>query len=305
MSAAPSTVLLSLLSVSFFAITSCQNTEPTQSDVAMKCSDTLPTPISLPGGTAIIGEDDTLPEEAPQREIKVSAFSIDTTEVTNGQFAQFVNQTGYVTDAEKPQVGFGKPGAAVFDKVSPTNPQSWSFVEGANWRHPEGPSSSIEGQDNYPVVQISYNDAQAYADWAGRALPSAEQWEYAARAGSTTHFVWGEELTPDGEHKANYWQGIFPVMDQGDDGYEGRAPVGCFQPNDFGLYDMIGNVWEWTDSQQTSRQTREEAIYVIKGGSYLCAQNYCRRYRASARQFQEAGFPTNHIGFRTVSKPED
>ena len=149
-----------------------------------------------------------------------------------------------------------------------------------------------------PVVQVSFNDAKAYAQWAGGRLPSEAEWEYAAAAGSDTHFVWGTERAPNGKEQANTWQGAFPIQNTLDDGYRLRAPVGCYEPNAFGLYDMVGNVWEWTGS--TWGEENDAAGYVIKGGSFLCAENYCRRYRASARQPQEAGLPTNHIGFRVV-----
>ena len=151
-----------------------------------------------------------------------------------------------------------------------------------------------------PVVQVSYRDAQAYAAWAGRRLPNETEWEYAANGGAETIYVWGDERAPDGAEMANTWQGSFPIQNAEADGYAKRAPVGCYPANEFGLYDMIGNVWEWTDSKAS--QNGAEAVYTIKGGSFLCAPNYCRRYRAAARQAQEAGLPTSHIGFRTVSK---
>jgi len=229
----------------------------------------------------------------------VRSFTIDATEVTNAQFAQFVEQTGYVTTAERPQVGFGVPGAAVFTPPSATNPNWWQFIEGANWRHPDGPESTITGRGNDPVVQVSYADAKAYAVWAGRRLPTEAEWEYAAQGGAESFYVWGEARAPDGVEPANTWQGAFPLRNTEADGYKLRAPIGCFAPNGFGLYDMIGNVWEWTDT--VYRQSTGEPVYTIKGGSFLCAENYCRRYRASARQPQEAGLSTNHIGFRTVA----
>ena len=255
--------------------------------------------VSLAAGSAQIGSDKGYPEERPVRRVDIAAFNMDATEVTNGQFARFVNETGYVTSAETIQPGFDKAGAAVFTPPNATNPTWWRFVEGANWRQPEGPESSIKSRDSDPVVQVSHEDAKAYAAWAGRALPSEAQWEYAARAGSQTRYVWGETRTIDGKEQANTWQGAFPIQNTEEDGFLRRAPVGCYSPNAFGLYDMIGNVWEWTDT--VYRQSESEPVYVIKGGSFLCAENYCRRYRPAARQPQEAGFPTNHIGFRTVS----
>ena len=267
--------------------------------VATTCSVVkAPEYLSLAGGTVTIGADNTYPEEGPARTVKVSAFDIDSTEVTNAQFSEFVMATGYVTDAEKPQPGFGIIGSAVFMTPKANHPNWWGFVEGADWRSPEGPGSSIAGRESDPVVQVSHNDAKAYAEWAVRRLPTEAEWEYAAKAGSETLYVWGTERTPDNVEQANTWQGAFPIENSEDDGYFDRAPVGCFAANDFGIYDMIGNVWEWTDT--IYQQSAGEPIYAIKGGSFLCAENYCQRYRAAARQPQEAGLPTNHIGFRTV-----
>lgn len=256
--------------------------------------------VSIPGGTTKIGSDSGYSEERPERQVVIGAFDIDTTEVTNAQFAAFVLDTSYVTSAEKPQLDFNVSGAAVFVPPDTNNPNWWRFVEGANWRHPEGPDSSINGRENDPVVQVSHADAKAYAAWVGRALPSEVQWEYAAKAGSDTRYIWGENRTLDGIEQANTWQGAFPIQNISEDGYLSRSPVGCYPANDFGLYDMIGNVWEWTDT--VFKQSETEPLYILKGGSFLCAENFCRRYRAAAKQPQEAGFPTNHIGFRTVSK---
>jgi len=254
---------------------------------------------SIPVGTAIIGSNQGYPEERPEREVAMDSFDMDITEVTNAQFASFIRKTNYITSAEKVQPGFNAAGAAVFVPPDSDNPSWWRFVEGANWQHPEGPESSIAGRESDPVVQVSYEDATAYADWAGRSLPSEAQWEYAARAGGDALYIWGETRTIDGEEQANTWQGAFPIQNTNEDSYLMRSPVGCFTPNDFGLYDMIGNVWEWTDT--VFKQSETEPIYILKGGSFLCAENFCRRYRPAAKQPQEAGFPTNHIGFRTVS----
>ena len=256
--------------------------------------------VSIPAGRAIIGSETGYPEERPKRQIEITAFDIDATEVTNAQFAAFVGETGYITSAEKIQPGFDANGAAVFVSPDSDNPNWWRFVEGANWRYPEGPGSSIKNRETEPVVQVSHEDAMAYALWKGRVLPTEEQWEYAAKAGSQTQYIWGDDRTIDGAEQANTWQGAFPIENSQDDGYLRRAPVGCYPPNKFGLYDMIGNVWEWTDT--IYKQSDTEPMYILKGGSFLCAQNYCRRYRPAAKQPQEAGFPTNHIGFRTVSK---
>ena len=259
--------------------------------------------IALPAGSFTMGAHPAYSEEGPPRMVEVSAFDIDATEVTNAEFAKFIAATGYVTDAERPQPGFEQPGGVVFRPPTLENPSWWHFVAGANWRTPEGPGNretTIETRPHEPVVQVSFNDARAYAAWAGRRLPTETEWEYAANAGADTQYVWGDERAPDGVEMANTWQGTFPIQNTQDDGYAKRSPVGCFPANEFGLYDMIGNVWEWTDT--VAARTDLETVYTIKGGSFLCAPNFCRRYRAAARQAQEAGLPTSHIGFRTVSK---
>lgn len=260
------------------------------------------------GGTFTKGENPRYPEEGPARQVSVSDFRIGTTEVTNAQFARFVAATDYVTMAEREPPALPeappdmlKPGSAVFRVPTSDNPSWWAWVPGAQWRHPTGPGSTIEGRDNDPVVQVAYNDAQAYARWAGMRLPSEEEWEYAARAGSISL---PEPTDQAGKPQANYYQGVFPINDTGADGYSSRAPVGCFAPNAFGLYDMIGNVWEWTTTVG-SRPDASEPVGIIKGGSFLCAANYCARYRPAARQFQERGLGTDHIGFRVVDISQD
>ena len=259
-------------------------------------------PRAIKAGQFIMGAHPAYKKEGPPQRLSVAAFNMDATEVTNRQFARFIAATGYVTDAEKPQAGFDEAGGVVFRAPTLTNPSWWHFIVGADWRHPEGPESSIDGRDDEPVVQVSFNDAKAYAAWAGRRLPSEAEWEYAAAAGAETVYIWGEERTLDGAEMANTWQGSFPIDNTLADGHAKRAPVGCFPPNDFALYDMIGNVWEWTDSEflDAPASLTGDRIYTIKGGSFLCAPNFCRRYRAAARQAQEAGLPTSHIGFRTV-----
>ena len=270
---------------------------------------------NLPGGRFFMGSEDHYREEAPVEEAEVAPFNIDLHEVTNVQFAEFVHATGYVTLAErKAPEGFEKPGSAVFSGTE------WSFVSGANWRHPEGPDSTIEGRDHEPVVQVALVDAKAYAEWKGRRLPTEIEYEYAARGGlNGKEFAWGDGLTPGGRYKANNWQGVFPFSNTGSDGHKGRAPVGCYDANGYGIYDMIGNVWEWTsdpyfpdrrfgDDEDPSlppngldpRQP-DVPVGVIKGGSYLCAENHCRRYRPAARHAQDTGLGTNHIGFRTAA----
>lgn len=291
------------ISLALMLISGCGKNSPSKSPadksaVTAACLNGAARAVYIPAGSMQMGSERGYPEERPVRTVDIAAFEIDATEVTNAQFAMFVEETGYVTSAEKIQPGFETSGGAVFTLPDPTNPTWWRFVEGANWRHPEGPDSLGESREHDPVVQISHDDAKAYAAWAGRALPSEAQWEYAARAGSQTRYIWGETRTINGEEQANTWQGAFPIENTQEDGFLKRSPVGCYPPNAFGLYDMIGNVWEWTDT--VYQQSEGEPVYVIKGGSFLCAENYCRRYRPAARQPQEAGFPTNHIGFRTV-----
>ena len=236
------------------------------------------------------------------------ALSVDATEVTNAQFAEFVAETGYATRAERglPEARFAylppearRPGSAVFVQPSeegPLNPARWwAFVPDASWRAPEGPGSSVEDRDNFPVVHVAYEDAVAYAEWAGRRLPTVAEWEAAARGGLVgKRYEWGDE-EPEGD-EANFWQGIFPVLNTRQDGFAGLAPAGCFAPNGFGLYDMTGNVWEWT-----ATAPGEDEVGIVKGGSYLCAKNYCSNYRPAAVQPQDLTLGTSNIGFRTVS----
>jgi len=259
--------------------------------------------VYVPGGTFEMG-DTVYPEEGPLHQVSVKGFWIDRHEVTNDEFAAFVKATGYVTVAERPvdtvaypglPADMQKPGAVVF--VMPNNvdgsgniAQWWQYIPGANWRHPGGPETSIEGHGSFPVVAVAYEDIEAYAKWKGTSVPDEAQWEWAARG--------GKKSKPDHEQpkEANTWQGIFPVLNSDEDGFVGLAPVGCYKPNAYGLYDMIGNVWEWTTGIYEGDPTRR----VIKGGSYLCAPNYCKRYRAGARQGQEVDLATSHLGFRTV-----
>ena len=213
--------------------------------------------VWVPGGSFAMGTEQAYRDERPVRQVTVDGFWIDAHEVTNAQFARFVEETGYRTVAERPPEPIPgappellKPGSAVFTQpekvVSGDIRQWWKYVPGANWRQPEGPGSSIEGRENHPVVHIALADAQAYAKWAGRELPTEAQWEYAARGGTGSKFPWGEELAPGGKQMANTWTGTFPIENSKADGYAMTAPVQCFPPNGYGLYDMIGNVWEWT-----------------------------------------------------------
>lgn len=288
--------------------------------------------VWIPGGSFAMGTDKAYRDEGPVRQVRVDGFWIDPHEVTNAQFARFVAETGYRTVAERPPEPIPgappemlKPGSAVFvqpeNVVSGNIRQWWQYVPGADWRHPGGPDSSIEGREHHPVVHIALADAQAYAKWAGRELPTEAQWEFAARGGAVSKFPWGDHLAPEGKHMANTWTGVFPTQNTNSDGYILAAPVQCFPPNGYGLYDMIGNVWEWTADwyapghetsdtdnpkgppQKASYDRRNPGfpVKVIKGGSYLCAPNYCMRYRPAARHAQDTGLGTNHIGFRTVS----
>lgn len=261
---------------------------------------TEPGMVWVPGGRFTLGEDPRYPEEGPPREVAVTGFWMSRTEVTNAEFAAFVTATGYRTEAERDPPALPgappemlQPGSAVFRVPTPENRNWWAWVPGAEWRHPAGPQSAIAGRDRDPVVQVTYNDALAYAGWAGMSLPSEEQWEFAARAGAE---ALPEPKDTAGKPTANYYQGVFPARDLGEDGFTARAPVGCFPANAYGLHDMIGNVWEWTSASARPGQP----INVIKGGSYLCAANYCARYRPAARQFQERDLGTDHIGFRLV-----
>jgi formylglycine-generating enzyme len=275
--------------------------------------------VRIPGATFRMGSAEFYEEEGPVHPVTVKSFSIDRFAVTNAEFAKFVKATGYITDAERPPKPEDYPevepdklvaGGAVFTPPGgmrkPEDPMTWwEFVPGANWRHPSGPDGSIVGKDDYPVVQVSYNDALAYAHWVGRELPTEEQLEFAARGGlDGKTYAWGDELTPGGKHMANTWQGEFPNQNLAEDGFVGAAPVGCFPANGYGLYDMIGNVWEWSSSPYDANAPKgppSRLLRTIKGGSFLCAPNYCHRYRPAARQPQETGFSALHLGFRTVS----
>ncbi len=254
--------------------------------------------VHLDGGDFVMGDDGFYPEERPVRQARVGPFAMRATEVTNRQFTAFVEATGYVTVAEREPPQGGAPGSAVFiapDPQKPLQPLSWwHWVEGASWRAPEGPGSSIDVRMDHPVVHIAYEDAAAYAAWAGDRLPTEEEWEYAARADGTVGNAPYRVENGNPVASANIWQGLFPVLNTTDDGHNGTAPAGCYDANAFGIHDMIGNVWEWTDTPGNA------AFGTIKGGSFLCAPNYCMRFRPAARQAQETGLGTNHIGFRTV-----
>ena len=291
---------------------------------AQAASSAHPGMVWVPGGSFEFG-DTVYPEELPVRKTSVAGFWMDRTEVTNAEFSEFVKATGYVTDAERgpdPRLLPGlppdmrKPGAVVFVMPKDVNTQGsatqwWRYVPDASWRHPGGPATSIDAHDAFPVVAVTYADAKAYARWKGRSLPSEAQWEWAARAGQTQ-----AAKDHDQPGAANTWQGIFPVVNSGEDGFMGLAPAGCYAPNALGLFDMIGNVWELTSDAYRPDHGAADAAppdqvprgmgnvslaqRVIKGGSYLCSPDYCMRYRSGARQPQDDDLGASHLGFRTV-----
>jgi formylglycine-generating enzyme required for sulfatase activity len=301
--------------------------------------------VWIPGGTFRIGSDDHYPEERPAHRVTVDGFWMDRSPVTNARFRRFVRATGYVTVAERPPNPADYPGAlpallapASLVFVNPGRPVDlrdlrhwWTYTAGANWRHPQGPGSTLGGRDQHPVVHIAYEDAAAYATWAGKQLPTEAEWEFAARGGlDGAEYAWGDEFEPGRRPRANTWQGEFPWQNLALDGHAGTSPVGAFPPNGYGLVDTIGNVWEWTtDWYQTAHApatdpsccaaaalnprggTAERSVdpslpsiriprKVIKGGSHLCASNYCRRYRPAARFPEAIDTSTCHLGFRCI-----
>ena len=300
--------------------------------------------IWIEGGEFAMGSEEFYPDEAPVRRVVVEGFWMDPHQVTNERFARFVDETGYVTEAEAAPDGAMYPGARPEDLVPgavvftmPPGPvhlgdftQWWAWTHGADWRHPTGPDSSIEGHADHPVVHVSYGDAKAYCDWAGTELPTEAEWEYAARGGlDGARFTWGDHDPQETEPLANTWQGRFPFENTELDGWTRTAPVGSYPPNGYGLFDMAGNVWEWTDEWYTATHatsgptccgpanlrgaTREESFdpaqpdiqiprKVVKGGSHLCTPQYCYRYRPAARQPQMVDTSMSHLGFRTIRR---
>ena len=299
----------------------------------------------IPGACFRMGSDNFYPEEKPVHRVRVDGFWIDTTPVTNAAFRKFVEATGYRTYAEIPPRAEDYPGALpemlhpgslVFtqpDGPVPMQMQNWwRFVLGADWRHPYGPDSGIDDLDEHPVVHIALVDAEAYAAWAGKRLPTEAEWELAARGGlEDADYAWGDILMPDGKPLANFWQGRFPYENLIEDGYERTSPIGAFPPNAYGLFDMIGNTWEWTQDWYQPRHPEEaqkaccipanprgpaeQSSYdacapvriprkVLKGGSHLCAPNYCQRYRPAARYPHPVDTSTTHIGFRCVASAQ-
>ena len=260
--------------------------------------------ILISGARFLMGADDTVPYEAPVHEVSVKSFLIDPHEVTVAEFARFVAATGYVTDAEK----FGWSGA--FNLKT----KRWEKTKGADWHHPEGPASQAAA-GNEPVCQVSWNDATAYAKWAGKRLPTEAEWEYAARDGmSQKKYSWGDDLRPNGKPVANWWQGSFPQQNSDEDGFVSRAPVESFPPNGYGLYDMTGNVWEWcadwyaddyyANSPASNPPGADSGTErSIRGGSWMCAENFCANYRVAARSHATPDTGLNNLGFRCVRDP--
>jgi sulfatase modifying factor 1 len=293
----------------------------------------------IPGGQFQMGSADFYPEERPVHQVAVDGFWMDEHPVTVAEFRRYIRATGYQTVAERPlnaadyqgaDPDLLVPGSLVFRRTpGPVDTrdfrQWWAYVPGACWRQPEGPGSELRRRDQHPVTHIAYEDAQAYAAWAGKAMPTEAEWEFAARGGlDGAVYVWGDEFAPGGEQLANTWQGEFPWQNLLLDGYEGTSPAGAFPPNGYGLYDMAGNVWEWTCDYFRARHQGADAAAsccgpvnplvsepgrdlssaiprkVIKGGSHLCAPSYCLRYRPAARQGEAVDTSTGHLGFRCV-----
>ncbi|MDQ1152469.1 MULTISPECIES: formylglycine-generating enzyme family protein [Sphingobacterium] len=306
-----------------------------KSQIAQLKSKTTDKMILVEGGKFLMGSSN-FEDSKPLHQVELNSFYMDEHEVTNAQFAEFVKETGYVTVAERELDPKDFPGvdpkmlvagSAVFSKPKELNSLNnylmwWVYVPGANWQHPEGPNSSIKDKMNYPVVQVAYEDATAYAKWAGKRLPTEAEWEYAARGRKDANddlYYWGKDLKPNGKWTANIYQGKFPVQDSKEDGFEGTAPVKSFQANALGLYDMEGNVWEWCadfyrpdyyqhsttanpKGPQDSYDPQEPNLEkrVQRGGSFLCNDQYCERYKAGSRGKGEVNSPTNNVGFRCV-----
>ena len=280
----------------------------------------------MPGGEFLMGTEDPggfpADGEGPVRSVRVNPFYIDTCAVTNTEFERFARETGYRTDAERFGWSFvfhmfvgAKAGRTA--KQAAADAPWWWVINGAYWRRPEGPGSNLKQRWNHPATHISWNDATAYCQWAGKRLPTEAEWEYAARGGlSQKRYAWGDELTPDGEHRCNIWQGVFPDENSADDGYKGTAPVDAYEPNGYGLYNVAGNTWEWTldwfsptfhiemghinGPRDNPQGPPSGASKTIRGGSYLCHDSYCNRYRVAARTSNTPDSSTGNLGFRCV-----
>ncbi len=329
-------LLLSIIGILFF---SCTNNLKEQAGMVL-----------IPSGEFTMGTDNpnSMPNEQPAHTVQVQHFWIDRYDVTNADFRKFVEATGYVTTAEqpvdweelkkqlppdtpKPDEAMLQPGSLVF--FTPSHDVDlrdmsgwWRWTPGANWRHPQGPNSNVEGKDNYPVVQVSWTDAMAYAQWAGKRLPTEAEWEYASWGGAKgdTRYYWGDDLKEHGKYMANTFTGQFPYINTTEDGFEAIAPVGSFPANGYGLYDMAGNVWNWTADEYIEDNHAEmaagchaidvssvpvkaengEVRRVTKGGSFLCNPNYCESYRPTARRGTPYDTGMGHIGFRCVKDVE-
>ena len=283
--------------------------------VSSSTSDCRDGMVAIPAGDYQVGSDRFYPEESPVRQVSIASFEIDQAPVTNAEFQKFVDATGYQTVSERPpdptlypdlppeeQI----PESVVFLPPPPTVDRSeplswWALIAGADWRHPQGPDTNIEGLMQHPVVHVAFEDALAYADWAGKRLPTADEWEVAARGGLVDQdYAWGSEKTPDGRWLANVWQGPFPWENKETDGWFWTSPVGSFPANGYGLVDVCGNVWEWTSTPYAVPEGEQERR-VIKGGSFLCADNYCHRFRPSALMGQTLDTATCHMGFRCAA----
>ncbi|MFI2103054.1 formylglycine-generating enzyme family protein [Isoptericola sp. NPDC019693] len=285
------------------SLPSARRSAPRSAEAAQRVAAGL---VPLPGGTFDMGSED--PDvnpgdgEGPVRPVAVGAFRVAPTTVTNDEFARFVADTGYRTQAE--EFGwsfvfhlFVREGAEVRGTAAGT--PWWIAVDGADWSHPEGPGSTAEDRGDHPVVHVSREDALAYCAWSGTRLPTEVEWEYAARGGlHRQRYAWGDELTPGGRHMCNIWQGTFPRVNTAEDGYVGTAPVGSFPANGYGLHDVAGNVWEWTS---TAWDPRARDVWVVRGGSYLCHDSYCNRYRVAARTRNTGDSSSGNTGFRVVA----
>ncbi|ENH98135.1 hypothetical protein J416_01514 [Gracilibacillus halophilus YIM-C55.5] len=285
---------------------------PYVTDESLKFKDKM---VFLDGGEFLMGTDDqegfASDEEGPVRKVKVDPFYIDTHTVTNAEFKEFVDATGYKTEAESFGWSFVFYHFLTKDQLVESRQVPgaswWLAIDGAYWYQPEGPGSTITDRWDHPVIHVSWNDAVAFCNWAGKRLPTEAEWEYAARGGlEQKRYPWGDELTPNGEHYCNIWQGDFPEKNTLDDGYLGTAPATSFPPNGYGLYNVSGNVWEWCSNDfnnkmnEPSKQIYSEIPKVTRGGSYLCHKSYCNRYRVAARSANTIDSSTGNLGFRCV-----